>query len=541
MNPSPATLTPPPRRAAVRVADPVRRRAMVAGGLLGVLLAVNLPGFLRTALDCDPIVFDLYARDAGRGRVLYRDMLENNTPAMIAVQAGVRAVLGWSSEALRLVDVLVVGAGVGLLAGWFHRGRPDRGLLAAAVLGAVYLSATEWCHCQRDVWLLLPVMGALGLRRAAVCGSRPRSVAEGVVWGLAVWLKPHMLLVAAAVWLTGVAVARGRGATWRQVGRDLGGLVVGGLLTGAVGIAAMVAAGVWEPYLAHLTTWAGEYPRADLYGPYGRGLMLLGRAWVNLPWSVLYLVALPAAPMALAGACLGGRFAVSPERALLGAALTAWAAQAFLLQHVFDYVHLPAVLLAVALLLDVAAGRVWPTLLLGLVAAGGHAPVFADRLGVWADCFAAPTPELRDRLARFDRLHWGRLQEVADFLTAEGCRDGEVSLLSDTALPVYQLTGLAAPTRYYIPRNNLLAYRSRRAEILGALAGVPGQRFAVVDLAALRWQPPPGLSWAARDDWPLDATLGRWAGRAAFRAGRYVVLRLPAADVPAFLGDVSEF
>ena len=270
-----------------------------------------------------------------------------------------------------------------------------------------------------------------------------------------------------------------------------------------------------------------------MYGPYGRWLMLAGRGVVNLPWSGVYLVALPAAAVAV--------FDRRPSQALLGAALTAWAGQAFLLQHAFDYVHLPAVLLAVALLLDVAAGRAWPTVLLVSLAVAAHATVFADRLAMWPRCFEPATPALRDRLARFDRLHWGKLQQVADYLAAESCRDGELSLLSDTCLPLYQLTGLTAPTRYYIPRNNLLAYKSRRAEILGALADVPGQRFAVVDLAALRWQPPAGFDWTTRDEWPLDACLGGWADRACFRAGRYVVLRLKSAEVPAFLTQVSEF
>lgn len=361
---------------------------------------------------------------------------------------------------------------------------------------------------------------------------------------MAVWLKPHMVLVAVAVWLTGVALARGRGTSWRTVGADLAGLVVGGLLTGGAGIAAMMAAGVWSPYVTHLTTWAGEYPGADMYGPFGRGLFLLARGWQNLPWTVLYVVALPAAVAAAAGPFLGRRFAATPERALLGAALTAWAAQAFLLQHVFDYAHLPAILLAVALLLDVAAGRVWPTFALGLIAAAAHAPVFADRLTVWQRCFDAPTPALRDRLARFERIYWAELQPAVDFLTARGVTDGQVNVLSDTGLPLYTLTGLTPPTRYYIPRNNMLAYRSRHPEILAALAVAPDQRYAVVNLAGLRWRPPDGQTWKNPDAWPLPADWfgpRRWADRVAFRSGRYLVLAMPAADVPAFLADVSEF
>src|SRR6476646_5203977 len=85
---------------------PLLAASMIA---LAVVLAVNVPAFLRTALDCDPILFDLYARDMVRGGVLYRDMVENNTPAMIGFHACIRSALGDSTEALRAVDLLVVG------------------------------------------------------------------------------------------------------------------------------------------------------------------------------------------------------------------------------------------------------------------------------------------------------------------------------------------------------------------------------------------------------------------------------------------------
>src|SRR4051812_31692456 len=139
-----------------------------------VVLAVNLPAFLRTALDCDPILFDLYARDMARGAVLYRDMVENNTPTMIGLHACVRSAFGDSVEALRAVDLLVVGFGLGLLAWWFHPGRPDLRVLTFLLLAVLYLTTTEWCHVQRDVWLLPPAMVGLYLRRAQlgriVCG-----------------------------------------------------------------------------------------------------------------------------------------------------------------------------------------------------------------------------------------------------------------------------------------------------------------------------------------------------------------------------------
>ena len=69
--------------------------------------------------------------------------------------------------------------------------------------------------------MLLPVMAALYLRRgqvnrlAAGRGSILAAVAEGVLWGLAVWIKPHVVVVGVAAWAAGAAWASARGARWR--------------------------------------------------------------------------------------------------------------------------------------------------------------------------------------------------------------------------------------------------------------------------------------------------------------------------------------
>lgn len=532
-----------------------RMRVGLAAAGLVVVLVVNLPGFLRTPLDCDPLLFDLYVRDMSHGAVLYRDMLENNTPAMIALHAGVRSVFGWSPEALRAADLLVVGAAVGLLGWWPHRGRPDRKLLTVTLLAGLYLSTSEWCHVQRDVWMLLPVMGALYLRRgqagrlAAGRGSYAAALAEGAVWGLAVWIKPHVVFVAGPVWLVAAAWARSRGASWRAVLADAAGVFVGGLVVGAAGVGLMAAAGMWRPYLDHLSGWAGEYSGADLYRPQGSWFHRLGFAVRYMPWSVAYAATVPLAAAIAVGAAAVRRPGDCPDRAVLAAALVGWAAQAWLLQHVFDYVHVGGMMLAVALLADLPAGPSGKRLALaGLVGLTvlGHAEVLRDRAAVWADCLGAVAdrPEVRDRLCLIPRWRWADLDRVSGFLVAQGARDGEVAVLSDTALPVWTLTGLRPPTRYYLVHNNLCAFPGHRAEILAELSGVPNQRFVVCDLAALRWgQPPTGCEGRPAEEWPLPADWHgsrRWADRVVFRSGRYLVLAMPAADVSAWIADVTE-
>src|SRR5258708_39752057 len=93
---------------------------------------------------------------------------------------GARSVVGWRSEVMRAVDLGVVGGVVLLLARW----QPGlsftwRFALAFALL-VFYLGSSEWCHVQRDPWMLLPALAALHLRRRWVL--RPsflRSVTEG--------------------------------------------------------------------------------------------------------------------------------------------------------------------------------------------------------------------------------------------------------------------------------------------------------------------------------------------------------------------------
>ena len=548
--------TPSPRL--VEQPAGIRRATLLAATALLTVVVVNVPPVLRTALDCDPILFDLFVRDAGRGSVLYRDMVENNTPAMIGLHWAIRSAFGWSTEALRVADLVIVGAAVWLLSCWFHRGRYDLRLFNAALLATLYLSTTEWCHAQRDVWALLPVMAALYLRRAQVArlattrGSLALALAEGMVWALAVWIKPHVAVVAAAAWAVTVTWARANGAGIRALVADAAAVFLGGLVVGAAGIAAMDALGIWRPYVEHLTGWAGEYSKCDMYGPVGPWFFRLGYFLRNSPWSFVYLAAVPAA-LVLALAPLRAYFSRRPTGdpavPILAAASVAWAVQAWLLQHVFDYPHIAGAMLAVTLIVGAVAAsppsrtRTAALVALGFMAAVSHAPLLGERVSVWGDCIRDDSPELKDRLARYPRIGWAELELVSDYLKGQNVTDGEVMVISDTALPLWERTGLTPPVRYYIVQNNILAFRSRRTEIIAALAGIPNQRFLVCDIAALRWDLPPGCDWRHPEQWPFPADWygpRRWADKVVFRAGRYVVLAMPASETPAWLADVSD-
>jgi hypothetical protein len=239
----------------------MRGYSLISWGLLVSLLAVCLPLFLRMPLWADVTLYDLAARNVLSGGIHYRDVFDTNLPGVVWVHAAVRSLLGWRSEAIRLLDFGMVSGVILLLLRWLP---PGRRVWAALLLYLFYLGTSEWCHCQRDVWMLLPALAALRLRRNGLDHlstegslSRPaafRPLMEGALWGFALWIKPFVLLPALACWVVGSLrlVGSGRTAAWAL---DTVFLLSGGLLTGGLGMLWLVCSGTWpyfwEVFLVH--------------------------------------------------------------------------------------------------------------------------------------------------------------------------------------------------------------------------------------------------------------------------------------------------
>src|SRR5438477_9665013 len=85
---------------------------------LAALLVVFVPLFLCLPLTVDAAFYSVCARHVLRGGALEKDFLFLPPPGMAWAVAVVRAVLGGSSVALRLADLLAVAAAVWLLARW---------------------------------------------------------------------------------------------------------------------------------------------------------------------------------------------------------------------------------------------------------------------------------------------------------------------------------------------------------------------------------------------------------------------------------------
>jgi hypothetical protein len=560
-------------------------RSATAGWIAaGVALVGGVPLFLCLPLWADVTLYDLAARAILRGGVAYRDVFDTNPPGMPVAHAAVRSVVGWSSEAIRAVDLLVVAATTALLAGWLRRAGATRPAVAWFVAGVAwfYPFTTEFSHCQRDVWLFLPAVLACRWRvRQRERPSARWAFAEGLVWGLAAWVKPFVLVPAAAVWLASVW-----GTGRRAAVRDFAALLAGGLVAGFAGVGWLVASGAWPYFWDVFANWNPEYAAGTLRGVGGRVPETIG---YFPPWSLVVVVALPVAARSLvsreatpsAGAATHSRDFPRQDAPALGCAsrltgrvlvafFLGWFAQALVLQRGFDYVHVPETVLALAVL----ATRGWtpavPVLawfaLTGVLFAvvdvrplvvGDARPYFyphplADPKVVphWPRCFVeGSSPELRDQLAAHAKVHcgteWVQLDNVATFLRTVDppLRAGELTCWHDSTHPLYLMLD-AEPSTRYLHFGTVFGMRTHAAEVAAAVAA-SRQRYVVSDLRRVTWNEdaptapgehgphslPAWFPASQRDRFP-------WNQPVVFRSGRYVVHRvahpLGPIDVPAW-------
>ena len=497
-------------------------------------LVAGLPLFLRMPPWCDLTLYDVAARNLLAGGVHYRDVFDTNLPGFVWLLAGVRAVFGWSTEAVRLVDLAIVVGVVGVLDRLAVAGGADRTARAWAIAGAalLYPFIPEFNHAQRDVWMTLPAAAAVVLRcRRLAATDRRRDFAagflEGVLWGAAVWIKPHVVVPAAAVWLA-TAPWVGRAGGWRGLAADLAGNVLGGGLLGGLGIVYLIASGTWPHMYEVFDFWNTRY--------FGRVLSELPNRWewqliYFPPWSTLQPVGVLVAFLALADGLTGTRdrpgrvgralpwwawdagasAGVRSARVAFAALYLGWVAQALFFQRQFHYAHVPETLMILPLLatqrwaagavvvlglllagavvdrtgLAVSPGNVsWPVATGGPSWAVRHPILDADRMAEWPDCWRAdPTPaeyrERRDAAAMVREFHpansWAELGEVADWLTARGATCEDVICWHDAPHALY--LGLPGRPRFrFMHVNQMLSLR--RGTIrpgVGRVAGRPAR------------------------------------------------------------------
>ncbi len=367
------------------------RSATAGWTATALVLVAGVPLFLCMPPWNDVTLHDMAARSILRGGVHYRDVFDTNLPGIDWSMALVRLAFGWSFEALRAVDLLAIAAEIAILLLWVRRAGGARYTIAwfAAAAALFYPFTSEFNHVQRDPWLLLPALGAAWLRLSRTikpmltgCGHSPecrvepssqiyrsgfwRSVAEGVVWGAAVWVKPHVIIPAGVLWIFSALVSARR-VTRRQIALDLAGLIAGGLLAGALGVLWMVRTGAWPYFLDVFLNWNPSY-LADMWSSAPNRMIYT--FYCFRPWSILHCAAIPLAIISFWEARLlsvkpteprrmlgetwiyasAGTEAVATARALLAAFYLGWFFQAINLQKGFDYVQVPLLFLAMAVI-----------------------------------------------------------------------------------------------------------------------------------------------------------------------------------------------
>jgi hypothetical protein len=553
-------------------------------------LVGGVPLFLCMPPWNDVTLHDMAARSMLRGGVHYRDVFDTNLPGIDWAMAAIRAACGWRYEVLRAWDLLVVGGAATILGVWARRAGASGAAVAwyAAAVALFYPFTSEFNHCQRDVWMLLPAVVAgwmrlAQLRRAADGESHlgRRAFVEGIVWGLAVWVKPHALVPAGAIWVVSALLMR-RVGIGRYAGKDLLGLLGGGLLAGAGGVAWLVATGAWPYFWDIFTRWNPEYMAGGVWHEIpdkARYAFVVFR-----PWSLLHLFALPVAVLNVREGLTGSRPAgwwyapatsthAAGARALLAALYLGWVAQAVVLQKGFDYVHVPPTLLALAVLAGQGwavgfAYLAWFAAAAGVLAAagaipGGPAVISAVNrttryvklephpltdpavMRLWPRCWReGSSPELRDRLGQYTDVHcgtnWEDLDAVARFLrtVTPPLRDRELTCWHDGTHPLYLMLDLEPSTRY-MHYGTVFPLRGKLAELQHAVAASP-QRYVVSDLRRMTYDRAEAYAPGAAGPNSLPAWLPRsqrgrfpWDQPVVFRSGRYVVHKIthtPAAD-----------
>ena len=547
------------------LASPVSAGLVSGLVCLVVVLVAFTPLFICMPLWVDATHYDICARNLLEGGVHYRDTLDPNFPGVVWIHVAVRQVLGWSSEALRTFDLAIVSGIVWLV--WrlltVATAAPAVRVWAAVALYGFYFSLPETCHCQRDVWMLFFAMLALQLRQRTLTGPVPhllrlqllRSIAEGLLWGAAIWIKPFVFVPAICCWLGGrLATARrttlhGSVDTRFQTAwfLDLIGLLTGGLAAGAAGLIWLWASGSWPWFLEVMLEWNGEYidNRNFLLN---RTLNWLFWTLHFAPWSLVNLLALPIAVRMVLPLRLRQPSAQEIPGVLLASLYFGWMLQANFLQVQHDYVQASTILPALAVLfMRAASWQVSPfrrMLLLAVLVllVVQHPLAKREQISFWARCWQqGSTPEMRDRLAQVrgaGGAAWQDLKKVEGFLRQQSVQDGELTCWDDSSAPLFIGLNIKPSNRFIHNHVWTMFYPSRRSAMLEELAVSP-QKFVGNDLRLGGFTQQQMDAMAAGELDSLTPLLPKqterrfpWSEPIIYRAGPYVVHAVgPSAEV----------
>lgn len=510
--------------------------------ILGAIVTLG-PLFMRLPLTNDAVLYDLEARWLSEDLLPYRDIVEPNFPGVLVIHRFTRLFLGQSNEALRAVDFVIVVAMLLIGGSLIFAAAANRAVAAWGILFGLlfYLSQSEWCHCQRDTWLLLPTLLGLYFRYRQVkrCESSEAtsrtiflsSVCEGLIWGAGIWLKPHVIVMCGATWACSLFYL----PQWKRKAIDSLGLLTGGVIAGGIGLLVLYRLGILSPFLASLNEWNPGYLAAR-FDNWTR-VRYLSMVFRFAPWFLLHLVALPISLWVIF------RFLFSKQERSPGTFTQSavcmlyifWMLQSHLLQHLFDYVHVPAIFLAILVLATQANQIAFlrsPVSLttFGLLALLASPMVKPEKMALWVPALNSDlSPTQTDQLAQLHNPKWQDLQQVELFLREQNVQKQQVVMYNSDLVTLYWNLQLQSPTPY-VYMYEIQAYFPDRKDALRQSMIDAHPKFIVTDLVSCGMRqdlaeqvddfgplaPPPAYKRANLNYYP-------WTEPVVFRAGRYMV------------------
>jgi hypothetical protein len=469
-------------------------------GLIGAAIAFLAvlvlagPLFVCMPLWVDCYLFDICARALGRGEVVYRDFFLHGPPGMMLTVAGVRYLVGYRSEALRLVDLAIVSAVIVL---WVRFSLPARASTAARAwtgiaMFLVYVGMTEWCHCQVDAWMLLPAVAAFAMRLGQVDalrqGNRPRilgmAILEGLFWAWALLMKPFVFIPALGAWLAGLWCLDN--SRWTKgVLMDMMGLLIGAVCVFGSVTMWLVFSSNWPWFWeASFSTWNRDYyaTSASLMQRLGDITRVLGYRrllGVEIGWGIVEWLAVGVSLWML----LGPRRGLDP---IVAAFYLGWFVEGNFLQRQAPYQVLPAVLLGIGLLAQYSWMR-WIMIATVLTWTVLYHPLLnPHRLEFWSRSWReGSSPAIRNALTidpkNFVAPDWVHLAAMAGDLRSRGVKDRELTCYALSATSLYWTLDVKPSTRYIELYATLVQFPGHETEIRNELFASP-ERYVVNDL-----------------------------------------------------------
>jgi hypothetical protein len=264
---------------------------------------------LRWPLVHDAPLMHYIAARLLAGDAPYRDLFDMNLPGVYLAHVLGLVLFGAGDAGFRAFDLAVLAGIAGGLAVALARFGARAAAAAVALFWLYHVAGGAWRAGQRDLLLCLPLAWATAAGLADV--ARPRRWTLGLTaaaLGVAVWVKPHALLLGALLPL--LAWRRPPGRRAGALGLALAGLTLPGVAMvvwlgqrGGLGAFVDIVTGYLVPLYARLG--AGGLPAALAGQPFGLPTLAGLGLWAGAGFAALRRPGLPDARRAVLAAGVG--------------------------------------------------------------------------------------------------------------------------------------------------------------------------------------------------------------------------------------------